>query len=91
MEDRLAACVNRLPGVRSTYRWQGAVHDDAEVLLPSHGPPFRKDNKILKKAIDRLTQYQYMADFGTCAIGWPLLDEWEVEVTAGKMPDLGRK
>lgn len=33
VEDRLAACVNRLPGVRSTYRWQGAVHDDAEVLL----------------------------------------------------------
>jgi glyoxylase-like metal-dependent hydrolase (beta-lactamase superfamily II) len=64
---------------------------DAEVLLPSHGPPFRKDNRILKKAIDRLTQYQYMADFGTCAVGWPLLDEWEVEVAAGKMPDLARK
>jgi glyoxylase-like metal-dependent hydrolase (beta-lactamase superfamily II) len=65
--------------------------DDAEVLLPSHGPPFRKDNRILKKAIDRLTQYQYMADFGTCAIGWPLLDDWEAEVAAGRMPDLSRK
>ena len=33
VEEQLAACVNRLSGVRSTYRWQGAVHDDAEVLL----------------------------------------------------------
>ncbi len=31
--ERLAACVNRVPGITSTYRWQGEVHDDAEVLL----------------------------------------------------------
>lgn len=30
---RLAACVNRLPGVRSTYQWDGQVQEDAEVLL----------------------------------------------------------
>jgi periplasmic divalent cation tolerance protein len=30
---RLAACVNRLTAVRSTYRWQGAVHDEPETLL----------------------------------------------------------
>ncbi len=61
--------------------------DDAEYLLPSHGPVFRRDPKILQKAIDRLTGYQYMADFGTCAIGWPLLDEWEADVSAGRMPN----
>jgi glyoxylase-like metal-dependent hydrolase (beta-lactamase superfamily II) len=66
------------------------VADDAEYLLPSHGPVFRRDNRILQKAIDRLTQYQYMADFGTCAISWPLLDEWEAEVCAGRMPDFTR-
>jgi glyoxylase-like metal-dependent hydrolase (beta-lactamase superfamily II) len=66
------------------------IKDDAEFLLPSHGPVFRRDNRILQKAIDRLTQYQYMADFGTCAIGWPLLDEWEKEVSAGKLPDFSR-
>ena len=31
--ERLAACVNQLPGIRSTYRWQGAVHTDREELL----------------------------------------------------------
>jgi hydroxyacylglutathione hydrolase len=66
------------------------LNDDAAFLLPSHGPVFRRDNRILRKAIDRLTQYQYMADFGTCAIGWPLLDEWEADVCAGRMPDFSR-
>ncbi len=31
--EGLAACVNRMPGVRSTYRWQGQVQEDAETLL----------------------------------------------------------
>ena len=30
--ERLAACVNIVPGVRSIYRWRGAISDDAEVL-----------------------------------------------------------
>ncbi len=33
VEERLAACVNRIPGVASTYRWQGEIHEDPEVLL----------------------------------------------------------
>jgi len=33
VEDRLAACVNLLPGVRSVYRWEGEVAVDDEVLL----------------------------------------------------------
>ncbi|MAE93256.1 MAG: divalent-cation tolerance protein CutA [Planctomycetota bacterium] len=31
--ERLAACVNLVPGLRSIYRWEGEIQDDAEVLL----------------------------------------------------------
>jgi periplasmic divalent cation tolerance protein len=33
VEEGLAACANALPGVVSTYRWQGDIHEDQEVLL----------------------------------------------------------
>ena len=33
VEERLAACVNRIPGITSTYRWKGEIHNDGEVLL----------------------------------------------------------
>lgn len=33
VEERLAACVNVLPAVRSVYRWEGKVQDDAEALM----------------------------------------------------------
>ncbi|MBG99362.1 MAG: divalent-cation tolerance protein CutA [Solibacterales bacterium] len=33
LQNRIAACINVLPGVKSFYRWQGKVETDAEVLL----------------------------------------------------------
>jgi hydroxyacylglutathione hydrolase len=59
---------------------------DVEWLLPSHGPVFRKDDALLDRTIARLEGYQHMADFGTCAVDWPLLHEWERELAEGKLP-----
>lgn len=33
VEERLVACVSVLPGMRSTYRWQGQIECADEVLL----------------------------------------------------------
>jgi periplasmic divalent cation tolerance protein len=32
VEEKLVACVNILPGVRSIYAWQGKICDDSELL-----------------------------------------------------------
>src|SRR5262249_47632753 len=31
--ERLAACVNLVPGIRSIYRWRDKLEDDQETLL----------------------------------------------------------
>jgi periplasmic divalent cation tolerance protein len=33
VEERLAACGNVIPGLRSIYRWEGQVQDEPEALL----------------------------------------------------------
>lgn len=47
VEERLAACANLIPGLRSIYRWQDTIHDDAEVLLII---------KTTRALLDRLTR-----------------------------------
>lgn len=56
VQNRLAACVNIIPGIRSIYRWEGKVNEDTEVLM------ILKTEKsklpLLKKAIQSLHSYQ---------------------------------
>ena len=33
VRERLAACVNVSPPIRSIYRWQGALQEDSETLM----------------------------------------------------------
>ena len=33
VEGGLVACCNIIPQIRSIYRWQGKVHDEAEVMM----------------------------------------------------------
>jgi glyoxylase-like metal-dependent hydrolase (beta-lactamase superfamily II) len=58
---------------------------DVDYLLPSHGPIFRKNNGLIEATIARLESYTHMADFGTCAVDWPLMDQWEEELARGDL------
>ena len=51
VEEKLAACGNVIPSVRSIYRWEGKVHDDAEALLVLKAP-----RKRLQELADRVAQ-----------------------------------
>ena len=44
--DRLAACVNVLPGATSVYRWRGRIHEEGEALL------------VVKTAADRVAELE---------------------------------
>ncbi len=41
VDERLAACVNIVPAVTSIYRFEGAIHEDAELLLVVKSVPHR--------------------------------------------------
>ena len=33
VEEKLAFCINAVPGIQSTYQWEGKIHVDDEILL----------------------------------------------------------
>lgn len=33
VEEKLAACANMVPRIRSIYRWKGEIHDEQETLI----------------------------------------------------------
>ena len=56
VEEGLAACVNVIPGMRSIYRWEGALQDDSEVMLVIKSQ--RKRSQALAARIKDLHPYE---------------------------------
>ncbi|HUJ21347.1 MAG TPA: divalent-cation tolerance protein CutA [Bryobacteraceae bacterium] len=56
VEERVAACVNVLPGLRSFYRWKGNIEDAAEWLLIIKSS--RKHFEALRSALEKLHSYE---------------------------------
>ena len=55
VEERLAACVNRVDGVVSTYRWESRIQRDPESLLLIKTTEARFDE--LEEAINSRSSY----------------------------------
>ena len=55
VENSLAACVNRVDGVMSTYRWESRLQRDKEILLLIKTTEARFNE--LQLAITRLSSY----------------------------------
>ena len=49
VEEKLAACGNVIPAIRSIYRWEGKVQDDAEALLV-----LKTERKRFRELCDRI-------------------------------------
>ncbi len=55
VEERLAACVNIIPSIRSIYRWEGKICDDSESLLIVKTS--NKSVEALEKRVAQLHSY----------------------------------
>ena len=65
IEERLAACINILPGVRSIYRWQGAIESADEVAAILKTTEASADALIAR--IAALHSYDV-----PCIVTWPV-------------------
>lgn len=79
VEQRLAACVQVLP-IRSTYRWDGAVHRDDEVLLVVKTTAARTTE--LASAIAALHSYELPAITWVPVAATAATAAWLVDQTA---------
>ena len=48
LEARLIGCANLIPAVRSLYWWEGAIQDDAEVVMLMESPAERVDAAVAR-------------------------------------------
>lgn len=67
VEERLAACINVLPGIVSTYRWQGAVERGEEVLLLIKTTADRQDALVAR--LQALHPYELPEAIAVEAVG----------------------
>jgi len=80
VEAGLAACVNCLPGVRSVYRWQGAIEETVETTLLIKTVQHRY--AVLESAIRQAHPYEVpeIIAFAPSA-GWPPYLAWIAQET----------
>lgn len=82
VDERLAACVNLLPGIASVYRWEGAVETGEEVLMLIKTAPERL--QALTARIQALHPYDVPEVVAVeISGGLPAYLEWIASETTG--------
>lgn len=82
VEEHLAACVNRVPGVVSTYRWQDRVQEEGEILLVIKTT--RERFRALRDRLLELHPYEVPELVALdIATGHPAYLDWIAAVTEG--------
>ncbi|WP_223266860.1 divalent-cation tolerance protein CutA [Luteimonas gilva] len=75
VEERLAACVNLLSGMRSVYRWQGKIESAEETLLL-----IKTTTDRLKRVSERIVELHPYELPEVIAVetagGWPAYLDW---------------
>jgi periplasmic divalent cation tolerance protein len=85
VRNRLAACVNIIPGIRSVFRWKGKVSDDGEFLLLAKTVRGKFDP--VRKAMKELNAYELPEILGfPASFADTNFAKWVGESTKGK-PD----
>ena len=56
VEEKLAACVNIIPKLRSIYRWKGKIENDAETLMLIKARA--SDFKVLQAKLQEIHPYE---------------------------------
>ena len=85
LKDRLAACVNILPGMRSIYHWQGAVETAEETVLVA------KTRQSLAEALTARVRQLHTYDV-PCVVTLPMTGgnadflRWIEDETASRAP-----
>ena len=66
VEERLAACINIIPGMRSIYRWQGKLEQGNEVVL------IAKSQAALFETIVQRVKAMHSAEI-PCIVAMPIV------------------
>lgn len=85
VEEGLAACANILPGMRSLYRWEGAVQEEGETVLL-----LKTDAALAERATARaVALHSYDCPCVVAlpvAAGNPAFLDWVTAETKGRQP-----